>query len=178
MKKKLNIFLITTFFVYIFLSLIIAISIGYQIDSIPNNTSIQKFNTYLIGVFLNNFSFKFIFSSILSIAIIQIFSCKKNNFIVIIFFILIIFSPPVLAPLLHNNASEESAIRNYIQNKGNPYQSFFAVINKNDTYNGTTEYSVLWIDENGNRNHICSTSIISNGRYAVSCRTIVYLENT
>lgn len=174
---KINIIkiVLTTFFVYIILSLIIAVHIGYLTDITPNATLIQKLTTYADGIFLNNFSFKLLFSALVSILIVQMISYKKIRFIAIPLFILLVVSPPVVAPLLHSNASEESAIRNYIQNYGNPYQSFFAVLNKNDTYNGSTEYSVLWIDEKGNRNHTCSLSMTSKGKYTVSCRTKVYL---
>lgn len=175
MKINIKKIVLTTFFAYIILSLLIAVNIGYLTGTNPNNTLIQKFTTYGVGIFLNNFSFKLLFSALVSIIIVQIISYKKFNIIAIPLLIVSVVCPPVVAPLLHNNASEESAIRNYIQNNGNPYQSFFAVLNKNDTYNGTTDYAVLWIDDNGNRNHTCTTSMISNGTYTVSCRTRVYL---
>ena len=91
--------------------------------------------------------------------------------IVLVFFII---SPSILAPILHNDNSPRSAIRNYLQNAGYPYQSFFAIIKEinadsyvvslNDWDNAT--------DEIGNQ---CDAKKIDEDTYIISCVPIIDL---
>jgi hypothetical protein len=103
---------------------------------------------------------------------------RKRNiiFIVCILLLFFIISLPILAPILHNDNSPRSAIRNYIQNAGHPYQSFFAVIqdkNIKDKQYGTL-YDVLWNDWDnvtGSTGHLCYAKKIEEGSYKISCGT-------
>ncbi|AGK52314.1 hypothetical protein [Bacillus sp. 1NLA3E] len=103
---------------------------------------------------------------------------KKKNIILIVssvILILIILSP-LLAPIIHNDNSPRSAIRNYIQKSGHPYQSFFAVINdknyKDDQYGKL--YEVLWKDWDnvtGTTPSLCYAKKTADNIYKVSCGT-------
>lgn len=90
--------------------------------------------------------------------------------------IILIILLPLLAPFIHNNNSPRSAIRNYIQNSGHPYQSFFAVIkdkNFKDPQYGEL-YDVLWVDwdsETGQTGNICYAKKTASNAYKVSCGT-------
>mgnify|MGYP003498762294 FL=1 len=103
---------------------------------------------------------------------------RKRNIIFSVCIVLLFFiiSPPILAPIMHNDNSPISAIRNYIQNAGHPYQSFFAVIkdkNIKDKQYGML-YDVLWNDwdnATGGTGHLCYAKKIEEGTYKISCGT-------
>ncbi|MFB7142415.1 hypothetical protein ACFCYN_22645 [Gottfriedia sp. NPDC056225] len=57
---------------------------------------------------------------------------------------------PVLAPVIHDNNTAKSAIRQYIYKKGYTYQSFFAIIedDEHDDPEYGHLYGVTWFDRN------------------------------
>ena len=88
----------------------------------------------------------------------------------------IILLPPVLAPLLHDNHSPRSAIREEILKDGHPYQSFVALITKRDYIDKEYGqlYNVEWIDHDsptGATPTLCYTKKQTSGTYEVSCGT-------
>ncbi|MDY0407482.1 hypothetical protein ACFFIS_10440 [Virgibacillus soli] len=101
---------------------------------------------------------------------------KKRILIIgIILFIAFIILPPILAPIVHDNHSPKSALREAIYKNGHPYQSFFALIFKGDvdeTYG--QRYHVFWYDfdsPTGDTATICYTKEFEKGKYDVSCGT-------
>lgn len=97
-------------------------------------------------------------------------------FIVCVVLLLFIISPPFLAPIIHNDHSPRSAIRNYIQNDGHPYQSFFAVIKSKDIKDPQYGmlYDVLWNNwdsETGETGQICYAKKVDESLYNISCGT-------
>ncbi|MFJ7826629.1 hypothetical protein [Psychrobacillus sp. NPDC096623] len=105
---------------------------------------------------------------------------RKIIFIFCIILVLIIISPPILAPILHNDNTPRSAIRNYIQNAGYPYQSFFALVRA--VPNSGNEYSVYFTDANNPKvddpddviSYLCYTEKNNEDTFKVSCNPIVY----
>ena len=93
-----------------------------------------------------------------------------------IIIIIIIIIPPILAPLVHNNASPKSAIREEMLKDGHPYQSFFALITENDYQDKVYGqlYNVHWYDYDnptGDTATFCYTTKNENENYEVSCGT-------
>ena len=103
---------------------------------------------------------------------------RKRSIIFIVCVVLFFFiiSPPILAPMMHNDQSPRSAIRNYIQNAGHPYQSFFVVIKNKHTKDiqyGML-YDVLWNDwdsATGETGQLCYAKKIEDSSYNISCGT-------
>ncbi|KZZ83951.1 hypothetical protein AS29_014120 [Bacillus sp. SJS] len=101
---------------------------------------------------------------------------RKVTIIICIVLFVLMIAPPILAPITHNDHSPRSAIRNYLQSNGHPYQSFLAVItNKNikDTQYGAL-YSVLWKDwdsETGDTGTLCYAKKSIESTDKISCGT-------
>ncbi|MEI5906291.1 hypothetical protein WAK64_04390 [Bacillus spongiae] len=102
---------------------------------------------------------------------------KKRLFKVgLLALIAIIILPPILAPLVHDNDSPRSALRESILKAGHPYQSFFALITKGDYKDKDygQRYNVYWIDYDsltGDTATICYTKERESEKYEVSCGT-------
>lgn len=83
--------------------------------------------------------------------------------------------PPILAPVIHNDSSSTSAIRNYIYKQGYPYQSFFALIRFQVTDPEYGElYKVAWIDwdsPTGDTETLFYAKKAENGTYKVEAGT-------
>ncbi|WP_245827570.1 hypothetical protein [Paenisporosarcina indica] len=170
---NLKSFLITFVFVYTLISLAIALGIGYSQDYVPDATLFQKFKVHIIDVPLDNFLIKVVIACIMGIVVGLVISKWNTIFILFIVLIFFIISPPILAPILHNDDSPRSAIRNYIQNAGHPYQSFFAVIEINGASNKKDEYYVLWNDWDDVADHSCDANKSDEDTYKISCSQIV-----
>ncbi len=90
--------------------------------------------------------------------------------------LVILIFPPVFAPLIHDNDSPRSAIREAILKNGHPYQSIFALIIK-DTYKDKDygqRYNVYWFNYDsatGDTATICYTKEEEIEKYEVSCGT-------
>lgn len=90
--------------------------------------------------------------------------------------ILIIIFTPILAPFVHNNDSPRSALREAIFKGGHPYQSFFALITKDEYIDKDYGqlYNVYWFDYDsltGNTASLCYTKEVESEKYEVSCGT-------
>jgi hypothetical protein len=87
-----------------------------------------------------------------------------------------ILFPPIFAPLIHNNESQRSAIRDAIYKDGHPYQSFFAILIK-ENYKDEDfgqRYNVYWFNYDsptGDTATICYSKEIQSGKYEISCGT-------
>ena len=94
---------------------------------------------------------------------------RKTNIILIVCIVLVFFiiSPLILAPILHNDNSQKSAIRNYLQNAGYPYQSFFAIIKEINA----DSYVVSLNDWNNETDtgYICDAKRTDEDTYKISC---------
>ena len=100
---------------------------------------------------------------------------KKIYFLAILLVILIVF-PPLIAPVIHNNDSPKSSIRNYIYKNGYSYQSVFALIQDKNITDNTygKKYKVLWNDwksETNSTGTICYAKKTNKNNYNVSCGT-------
>lgn len=58
---------------------------------------------------------------------------RTSMFIVCMLLLIFIITAPLLAPIVHDDHSPKSAVRNYIQQDGHPYQNFFAIIRNTNT---------------------------------------------
>ena len=103
---------------------------------------------------------------------------RKRTSIFIIGMLLFIFfiTAPLLAPIVHDDHSPKSAVRNYIQQAGHPYQSFFAVIKNTDFKDPEygVLYDVLWIDwdnETGSTAQLCYAKESGKDLFTISCGT-------
>lgn len=165
--------LITFVFVYALVSLAVALGIGYSTDYVPEPTLLQKFKEHVFDVLLDNFLIKAVIAFIVGIVVSLIISKWNTIFILCIVLLFFIISPPILAPILHNENSPRSAIRNYIQNVGHPYQSFFAVIKDHNIRKD--EYLVAWNDwdnEPVSTSHSCDAKKIDDDTYKISCSSM------
>jgi hypothetical protein len=101
---------------------------------------------------------------------------KRLLMIGVMALIVIIIVPPILAPLVHDNDSPRSALRELILKDGHPYQSFFALITKGD-YKDTDygqRYNVNWFNYDsltGETATLCYTKEVESEKYEVSCGT-------
>ncbi|KIL30852.1 hypothetical protein B4067_1368 [Bacillus subtilis subsp. subtilis] len=71
-------------------------------------------------------------------------------------------------------ASDKGAIRHEIYKRGYPYQSYFAVLQKEGDNESGNLYDVNWLDwkgETGQTPHLCYSKKASNGKYKVDCGT-------
>ena len=104
------------------------------------------------------------------------FFSKKGVLIIFIALLILAISLPLLAPVLHNDDSPRSAIRNYIYNEGYTYQSFFSFIT-NDDYKDQEygeRYNVVWNawkSETGMSPSTCYAKKTGENHYEVSCGT-------
>lgn len=101
---------------------------------------------------------------------------KKVLIVSLLIVVVVILLPPKLAPLVHNNNSPRSALREAIYKDGHPYQSFFALITKGDYTDKDygQRYNVYWFDYNsptGNTATICYSKMIENEKYEIICGT-------
>ncbi|AIW30965.1 MULTISPECIES: hypothetical protein [Bacillus] len=71
---------------------------------------------------------------------------------------LLLTALPALSPVVFTSASEKGAIRHDIYKKGYPYQSYFAILRKEEGGGGQTP-------------HVCYSKKSSEGEYKVSCGT-------
>ena len=82
---------------------------------------------------------------------------------------------PALSPVIFTSASEKGAIRHDIYKKGYPYQSYFAILRKEEGGGAAGNlYYVNWFnwkDETGQTPHVCYSKKSSEGEYKVSCGT-------
>ncbi|MCO8147529.1 hypothetical protein NHM07_02860 [Bacillus subtilis] len=88
--------------------------------------------------------------------------------------IVILIALPVLSPVVFTAASEKGAIRHEIYKRGYPYQSYFAVLQKEGDNESGNLYDVNWLDwkgETGQTPHLCYSKKASNGKYKVDCGT-------
>ncbi|AOU02094.1 hypothetical protein A2I97_14030 [Bacillus velezensis] len=88
---------------------------------------------------------------------------------------LLLTALPALSPVIITSASEKGAIRHDIYKKGYPYQSCFAILQREE---GGGEAGNLyyvnwfnWKDETGQTPHVCYSKKSSEGEYKVSCGT-------
>lgn len=101
---------------------------------------------------------------------------RTSMFIVCMLLFIFIISAPLLAPIVHDDHSPKSAVRNYIQQAGHPYQSFFAVIRNTNTIDPQhgNLYDVLWNDwdnETGSTGQLCYAKESGKDIYTISCGT-------
>jgi hypothetical protein len=103
---------------------------------------------------------------------------KRNRLLMVglLVIIVIIIFPPIAAPLVHDNDSPRSALREAIFKDGHPYQSFFALIIKGDykDKNFGQRYSVYWINYDsptGDTSTICYTKENESEEYDITCGT-------
>ncbi len=103
---------------------------------------------------------------------------KKKRLLVVglLVLLVIIIFPPILGQMVHNNDSPKSAIRDEILKDGHPYQSFFALITKNDYKDKVYGqlYNVNWFDYDNPTGHtatLCYSTKIESEKYEVSCGT-------
>jgi hypothetical protein len=75
---------------------------------------------------------------------------KKVLILSLLIVVVLISLPPIVAPLVHDNDSPKSALREAILKDGHPYQSFFAFIQKGDYQDKDygQRYNVYWYDHN------------------------------
>jgi hypothetical protein len=103
---------------------------------------------------------------------------KKRRLLIVglLALIVMIIFPPFLAPIAHDHHSPRSALREAIFKDGHPYQSFFALIlkeNYKDKDYGQL-YNVYWFNYDsptGDTAGMCYTKMIESENYEVSCGT-------
>ncbi|WP_421385317.1 hypothetical protein ACOJQI_11295 [Bacillus salacetis] len=103
---------------------------------------------------------------------------KKKQLVIVglVALMVLILFPPWLAPLVHDNDSPRSALREGIYKDGHPYQSFFALILK-DHYKDKDygqRYNVYWYNHDsptGDTATMCYTKETESGKYVFSCGT-------
>jgi hypothetical protein len=72
---------------------------------------------------------------------------NRKIFIVLFIILSLFIFPPLLAPSFHDSDSQESAIRADLVERGHPYQSFIAYIEKNGSDPEYGErFDVTWHD--------------------------------
>lgn len=101
---------------------------------------------------------------------------KKIHLILSLLAVLVLFltALPVLSPVVFTSASEKGAIRHEIYKKGYPYQSYFAILHKEDDNEAGNLYYVNWFDwkdKTGQTPQLCYSKKSSEGMYKVSCGT-------
>ncbi|MCR9040879.1 hypothetical protein QRX25_14535 [Bacillus sp. L381] len=102
---------------------------------------------------------------------------KKIHLILSLSAVLALFltALPVLSPVVFTSASKTGAIRHEIYKKGYPYQSYFAILHKEEDDNEAGNlYYVNWFDwkdETGQTPQLCYSKKSSEGMYKVSCGT-------
>ncbi|MGG4170075.1 hypothetical protein ABEW00_21740 [Rossellomorea vietnamensis] len=90
--------------------------------------------------------------------------------------VLLAILPPLVAPMVHDQDSPRSALREAIYQDGHPYQSFIAFIKKGEYLDQEygQQYDVYWYDYNsptGETATICYAKENVNGKYEVACGT-------
>ena len=103
---------------------------------------------------------------------------KRRKVLTISLLIVIVLAilPPILAPMVHDQDSPRSALREAIYKDGHPYQSFFAFIKKGEYQDQEygQRYDVYWYDYNsptGDTATICYAKENENEKYEVACGT-------
>ncbi|MEC1510607.1 hypothetical protein [Bacillus velezensis] len=103
---------------------------------------------------------------------------KKTKIILSVLALLVILfiALPALSPVVFTTASEKGAIRHELYKKGYPYQSYFAILQKQKEDNNELGnlYYVNWLDwkdGTGETAHLCYSKKTSEGEYKVSCGT-------
>lgn len=76
---NLKAFFITFVFVYISISLLAIVGIGYVIDWVPGATWYQKFKGYVIDGLINNFLIKTIIASIVGFVVSLVISKRRHS---------------------------------------------------------------------------------------------------
>ncbi|WP_061809014.1 hypothetical protein [Rossellomorea vietnamensis] len=104
------------------------------------------------------------------------FFWKKGLLIIFGVLLILAISLPLLAPVVHNDDSPRSAIRNYIYSEGYTYQSFFSFISDDDYKDQQygERYSVVWNawkSETGMSPSTCYAQKTGKDHYEVTCGT-------
>ncbi|MEC2109999.1 hypothetical protein P9F85_01800 [Bacillus stercoris] len=96
---------------------------------------------------------------------------KKTQIILpLVAALIVMIALPVLSPVVFTAASEKGAIRHEIYKRGYPYQSYFAILQKES---GNLYYVnwLDWKDETGQTPHLCYSKKSLDGKYKVDCGT-------